>query len=306
MPKIEINIQEKLLERLEKFPEIDKSRIFQMCAEERLQIIDSLKKRIPNLSKEELLFRSDDIYSLTNDIKLMSYEFGQKTFEYYIRVDKNWKLLLQISFIDLYKGITIDELIDKLYKVAKNLEPINIFEDAFFEELFFTGPTIESTKMTRYFTLDCIEFIRGFIEAAKSTELMCRYMQENREEIVQDKLQSGIELICQLYKGGFIDDAFIVGSVAKGTAYASSDVDILILNPLFPSLSELYQDHQNQKVKDVVRFLEDIGTKFVSPRDILFQIYHDEVFQIHTIKTIDEVYNTLGPNIRISKDYCTR
>lgn len=46
------------------------------------------------------------------------------------------------------------------------------------------------------------------------------------EDIIKNKIEKAIDLICQLYKAEIITDAIIIGSVAKGTARKDSDIDI--------------------------------------------------------------------------------
>jgi len=53
------------------------------------------------------------------------------------------------------------------------------------------------------------------------------------EDITKLKIEKAIDLLCQLYNAEIITDAFIVGSVAQGTARKESDIDIYLINPLF-------------------------------------------------------------------------
>jgi predicted nucleotidyltransferase len=51
------------------------------------------------------------------------------------------------------------------------------------------------------------------------------------DELLQDKIEKSIEIICPLYREKLITDAYIIGSLAKGTMKKESDIDILIINP---------------------------------------------------------------------------
>ena len=108
------------------------------------------------------------------------------------------------------------------------------------------------------------------------------------DKIIQDKIERSLEIICPLYRENLITDAYIIGSVAKGTAKRESDIDILIINPLFEAyLEELSPDEELENIKKVVDKLKDMGVQFkliAKEKEVIFnfwyQLYKDELFHI--------------------------
>ena len=128
------------------------------------------------------------------------------------------------------------------------------------------------------------------------------------DEIIQDKIEKSIEIICPLYREKLITDAYIIGSLAKGTIKKESDIDILIINPLFEAyLEELNPDEDLENIKKVVNKLKNIGIqfKFIEKEKYFifrfwYQLYKDELFHIMPQKYF---FNSL-PHIQITKDLC--
>ncbi len=146
------------------------------------------------------------------------------------------------------------------------------------------------------------------------------------EKIIKDKIEKSLEIICQLYQNNFIEDAYIVGSVAKGTAKSGSDIDILIINPIFQKEIEFFflqigleeKDPAYDKimseyhpiVKQIVEFLENIGIRTIIKEGVktifkdetaVFQTYKGELIQIWGFPDISKVKL---PNIRINRKDC--
>lgn len=161
------------------------------------------------------------------------------------------------------------------------------------------------------------------------------------EKLIEHKIQKATELICHLYFQELITDAYISGSVAKGTARKESDIDIFIINPLFefafddlapsnyeiedyddPSkLKLIYEDAPN--IKLVADYLQDIGAEFkiltktkkipLSERDeddeeetssFWHQLYDGEIFHIMPWPSSDTVTYPDIASINISMDIC--
>lgn len=128
------------------------------------------------------------------------------------------------------------------------------------------------------------------------------------DKVIQDKIQKALELICPLYKDGLITDAYVIGSVAKGTATKESDIDILIINPEFEFyLEQLDPDEWAENIKKVVDRLKNMGVQFrrIEKKDVViwkfwYELYKDELFHIMPQKVF---FNSL-PNIQITKDLC--
>lgn len=128
------------------------------------------------------------------------------------------------------------------------------------------------------------------------------------DKIIQDKIERSLEIICPLYRENLITDAYIIGSVAKGMAKRESDIDILIINPLFEAyLEELSPDEELENIKKVVDKLKDMGVQFkliAREKEVIFnfwyQLYKDELFHIMPHRYfIDSL-----PHIRITEDLC--
>lgn len=128
------------------------------------------------------------------------------------------------------------------------------------------------------------------------------------DKIIQDKIERSLEIICPLYRENLITDAYIIGSVAKGMAKRESDIDILIINPLFEAyLEELSPDEELENIKNVVDKLKDMGVQFkliAKEKEVIFnfwyQLYKDELFHIMPQRYF---INSLS-HIRITEDLC--
>lgn len=128
------------------------------------------------------------------------------------------------------------------------------------------------------------------------------------DKIIQDKIERSLEIICPLYRENLITDAYIIGSVAKGMAKRESDIDILIINPLFEAyLEELSPDEELENIKKVVDKLKDMGVQFkliAKEKEVIFnfwyQLYKDELFHIMPQRYF---INSLS-HIRITEDLC--
>lgn len=138
-----------------------------------------------------------------------------------------------------------------------------------------------------------------------------------RDEIIREKIEKSLELICSLYKNDLITDAYIVGSFAKGTARKESDIDIIIINPLLlnaadmppiPTILPYTQSEEEKRTEslrlEIANVLQNIGVEFkeLSLKDIIlwYQLYKEELFHIMTRN------NSLieSPNIQITRKMC--
>ncbi len=106
-------------------------------------------------------------------------------------------------------------------------------------------------------------------------------------KINQDKIILAIELVCPMLKEKLITEAFIVGSVAKGTAKPESDIDIYLINPLFESHNvHTLPDENYPNVKKFVDYLHKIGVKFKKSQlkgkafVFYYQLYKGEQFHL--------------------------
>lgn len=140
---------------------------------------------------------------------------------------------------------------------------------------------------------------------------------EIRDEIIIVRIEKAIELICSLYRNNLITDAYIVGSLAKGTSRKESDIDILIVNPILLSAADIppiptvlpYSQSEEEKIVELLQLnitstLQNIGVEFkeMSIKDIMlwYQLYKGEIFHIMTRK----YFTGLTPHIQITRDIC--
>lgn len=131
------------------------------------------------------------------------------------------------------------------------------------------------------------------------------------------KIEKTLELICPLYRHNLITDAYIVGSVAKGTFTKESDIDILIINPILHNAADLPPNHiilpytQSEEERiveslrlDITNILKNIGVEFkeiyLKDIDLWYQFYKGEIFHIMTRKR----FENFDQHIQITKDMC--
>lgn len=128
---------------------------------------------------------------------------------------------------------------------------------------------------------------------------------KSSNKIIRNRIQKSLDIIQLLYKNDLITDAYIVGSVAEGTANQYSDIDINIINPLFEiqNLIDLRPIEPSPNIKKVIDQLKDIGVKFKIIKrknlEIWYQLYRSELF--HIVLAKDEKY-TIKPRIHITRD----
>lgn len=137
------------------------------------------------------------------------------------------------------------------------------------------------------------------------------------------KCQIGLDLICHLYKQNLITDAYIVGSLAEGTATEKSDIDIVIVNPSFGEYvnfldlqkikerepEDIFEEvisSFNYDVRKTIEYLLSIGVilkKFLyDNEEIIFQTYKGEKIDLFGY---EDNKSLLGrPSLRIMKGDC--
>ncbi len=138
-----------------------------------------------------------------------------------------------------------------------------------------------------------------------------------QDELIRQKIEKSIQLICLLFRHNLITDAYIVGSLVKGTAREESDIDIIIINPLLLNAADMppipivlpYTQSEEEKITESLRLeiakvLQNNGTEFkeIYLKDIIlwYQLYKGELFHIMTRNK----YLIESPNIQITKDMC--
>jgi len=150
-------------------------------------------------------------------------------------------------------------------------------------------------------------------------EIGCdKYIDGLADEIVVLRIEKAIELICPLYRKDLITDAYIVGSLAKGTSRKESDIDILIVNPILLSAADIpptptvlpYSQSEEEKIVELLQLsititLQSIGVEFKEMylKDIMlwYQLYKGETFHIMTSKH----FAGLTPHIQVTRDMCS-
>ncbi len=138
-----------------------------------------------------------------------------------------------------------------------------------------------------------------------------------QDEIIRQKIEKSIQLICPLFRHNLITDAYIVGSLIKGTAREESDIDIIIINPLLLNAADMppipivlpYTQSEEEKLTELLRLeiakvLQNIGVEFkeIYLKDIIlwYQLYEGELFHIMTRNN----YLIESPNIQITRKMC--
>ena len=131
-----------------------------------------------------------------------------------------------------------------------------------------------------------------------------------KNQIIYNKLEKTTELISLLYRQCLITDAYILGSVVRGTAKNKSDIDIFIINPKFEEANtQLFPDVEHFNIKKLVDYLKSINVKFekldVPTKDIFglyFQIYKDEIFHIMYGNKFESIES--DEYLKITRSYC--
>jgi len=129
----------------------------------------------------------------------------------------------------------------------------------------------------------------------------------NSDQIIYNKLEIAVELICRLYKQDLITDAYIVGSVAIGTAKETSDIDIYLINPEFKKhIISVGPEQKEESVKKLVDYLKTIGAEFklLPKRDIehWYQFFKGEPF--HMMYSNELGLIATGEYMKITRTYC--
>jgi predicted nucleotidyltransferase len=139
------------------------------------------------------------------------------------------------------------------------------------------------------------------------------------EDIVKYKIQKAIDFVYPLYWIDLIDNAFIVGSVAKGTARKESDIDIIIVNPILHNAEDLsptptvlpYIQNKEEEATEslrsqIVDTLKSFGVEFkeIYKKDmsLWYQFYDGEIFHIMTRKDIKFLTYDFKEFIEIKKE----
>ncbi len=129
-----------------------------------------------------------------------------------------------------------------------------------------------------------------------------------------NKITKAFELICPMFKENLIEEAFIVGSVAKGTAREDSDIDIYLINSKFEKfyhsgLIDL-QPGMKMDVSEYPKMIDYLIEISCEPKLIeykneqkIYWIYKKEKFHIlHDYES--ESIKKGGEYIEITKELC--
>jgi predicted nucleotidyltransferase len=121
--------------------------------------------------------------------------------------------------------------------------------------------------------------------------------------VLKEKLESAIDLVCQLYEHNIITSAYIFGSVYKGTATKESDIDIYLINPIFHNIDDIF--HSPLINFELIITLENIGIEFIdisrkNLKPTTYQLYKGELFHLLTRDRI----NPFIEGIEIKSDMC--
>lgn len=131
------------------------------------------------------------------------------------------------------------------------------------------------------------------------------------ENIIKEKIERSIEIVCILYEKELITDAYIIGSLAKGIPNKDSDIDLILVNPKFEIATISLSPHYDVgNVGRVVDLLKNTGLEFKSIKrekkehkeEIWYQLYKHELFHISVVLMSLDIEKI--ESIRITKDFC--
>lgn len=125
----------------------------------------------------------------------------------------------------------------------------------------------------------------------------------DNDAVIKEKIETAIDLVCQLYGYNIITDAYIFGSVSKGTAKKESDIDIYLINPSFHNIDDILRSPLSNF--DLILILENIGIQFTEisrkgSEPTTYQLYKGELFHLVTRDRI----NPFMEGIEINKYLC--
>lgn len=140
-------------------------------------------------------------------------------------------------------------------------------------------------------------------------------------KINQDKIILAIELVCPMLKEKLITEAFIVGSVAKGTAKLESDIDIYLINPDFKKQKDSYNiqlipeiileendEEKNVYTNKIRELLKNLNVEFKYLKTkhnefIWMELYKNEIF--HFMYDYEsESIKKAGEYLEITEEIC--
>lgn len=139
------------------------------------------------------------------------------------------------------------------------------------------------------------------------------------DKILQNKIEKTIEIVCPLYRKKLITEAYIVGSVAKGTTRKESDIDIILINPIFLRAADMppmrivlpYSSSEEEDKRELVRLniadtLKNVGVEFKEIRikefSLWYQFYKGEMF--HLMSAPDAKNIKMEESIEINDGLC--
>lgn len=136
-------------------------------------------------------------------------------------------------------------------------------------------------------------------------------------ETTINKITKTFELVCPMFKENLIEQAFIVGSVAKGNVKEDSDIDVYLINPLFeyqfnthqidlpPShhKDDIYIKKITDKLKDLNVEYHYISRETKIMEEMWFWLYKDEIFHFMYDYESESIKKG-GEYIEITKDLC--
>ena len=133
--------------------------------------------------------------------------------------------------------------------------------------------------------------------------------------ITINKIIKTFEFVCPLFKEELINEAYIVGSVAIGTAKKESDIDIVLYNPHFEQEMECLNTNDEHTDKYLIKLINKLNEyidktvhkveyKLSFSNDFYYQLYKDELFHLMITNEKEYIIKKCGEYIEITKELC--
>jgi len=133
--------------------------------------------------------------------------------------------------------------------------------------------------------------------------------------ITINKITKVFEFVCPLFKEKLINEAYIVGSVVKGTTKKESDIDVILYNPNFEQEMECLNTNDEHTDKYLIKLINKLNKyidktvhkveyKLSFSNDFYYQSYKDELFHLMITNEKEYIIKKGKNYIEITKELC--